>query len=375
MRKLASVRKIKELRPIEGADRIELSIIDGWQVIVKKDDFKVGDKCIYFEIDSVLPPKQEYDFMQTRKYKVKTIRLKGVISQGLALPYNGSLEEGSDLTESLEVKHIDDLKPIVQNSTELYRKPKGFFKYLIWRIKNLFRSNTPGRLPFPWFLQKTDQERYQNYSDLTREFDKVEHEDIIMTEKLDGTSFTAYYHKGKFGICSRNYELARKVSGTEHYFDIVEKHDIKTSMKTYFEMYLKSRPNIVGFFIQGEIIGPSIQKNRYNLKEKGLFIFNTGLIKSDPNNKKNIIKEDDNYYLSTGRCFCLGIDYVPFKGLYSAKNKDHDTILNNLLEYSKLTSSLRKEAIAEGIVIRSNSNKVSMKCINPEYLLANQEVD
>lgn len=86
MRKLASIRIVNELHPIEGKDRIELAIIDGWQVIVKKDEFKVGDKCIYIEIDSVLPEKEEFEFLRSKKFRIKTMKLAQTVSQGICFP-------------------------------------------------------------------------------------------------------------------------------------------------------------------------------------------------------------------------------------------------------------------------------------------------
>ena len=81
-RQLASVQKIVNLQPIQGADKIETAQVLGWQCVVKKGEFKVGDLCIYFEIDSQLPKHPVFDFMADRKYRVRTIKLRKQIAQG-----------------------------------------------------------------------------------------------------------------------------------------------------------------------------------------------------------------------------------------------------------------------------------------------------
>lgn len=145
-RKLATIRKISEIKPIEGADKIELAIIDGWQCVVKKNEFNVGDTCIYCEIDSFLPIKPEFEFLRTSSYKkmgdiegfrLKTIRMKGQISQGLVLPIS-VLPEGPycndlDVTEILGIK--------------LYEAP------VLAQLQGQMRGN------FPHFISKTDEER------------------------------------------------------------------------------------------------------------------------------------------------------------------------------------------------------------------------
>lgn len=141
-RKLASIRIIKDLLPIEGADRIELAVVDGWRVIVKKGEFEVGQKCIYCEIDSFLPEKEEYEFLRkssfkthndgTKGFRLRSIKLRGVISQGLLLPYTTG-EVGDDLTESLGIK--------------LFEAP----------VPACLQGDVRGM--FPGFIKKTDEER------------------------------------------------------------------------------------------------------------------------------------------------------------------------------------------------------------------------
>ena len=86
-RKLATIRRVENIRPIDGADKIELAKVDGWEVVVKKDEFKVGDMVIYIEVDSLLPEDNPmFEFMRERKFKVKTVKLRNVVSQGIIFP-------------------------------------------------------------------------------------------------------------------------------------------------------------------------------------------------------------------------------------------------------------------------------------------------
>ena len=187
-RKLASVRIVKELKDITGANKIQLALIDGWQCVVNKNEFKVGDKCIYFEIDSFLPIEDQYEFLRKSSFKstenlgegfrIKTIKLKGQLAQGLLLPLeNQELEVGTDLTEELNVKLFE---PMI--SANIAGEIKG---------------------SFPYFIPKTDQERIQNIWDEI----KNTNDTFEVSTKLDGTSMTIYKYDNEFGICSRNWEL------------------------------------------------------------------------------------------------------------------------------------------------------------------------
>lgn len=86
-RKLASIQIISDLKPIEGADKIEVATCLGWQCVVKKGEFKIGDKCIYWEIDSIVDSTNPiFEFMKERKFRVKTQKFLKTLSQGLLMP-------------------------------------------------------------------------------------------------------------------------------------------------------------------------------------------------------------------------------------------------------------------------------------------------
>jgi len=353
MRSLVHVELIKNLEPIKDADRIELATVLGWQVIVKKGEFKIGDKCRFYEIDSKLPEIEEYEFMRKSKFKIKTMKMKGVISQGLVLPYNGNKEVGEDLTKELGVIHIEQETP-----KEEIKKHKGFFaKWLFIIKKKLGLTPKPVRIPFPRFIKITDQTRVQNIRDLKEMYKNMTKTYFIVpyTEKLDGCSATYYVKGNHFGICSRNFELTRNADGsTSHYFHIAEKYNIEEKLKA-----LKKKKEVDMIYVQGEIIGPGIQKNNYKLQSKEFRLFNAGYSDDLDCGCTSLFSTSE----------ALGIKSVPLLG--SVELPDFEDV-SNLIKISKRNSSLNKNVKAEGIVIRSIDNKYSFKVINPDYLLENQ---
>ena len=108
MRKLATIRTISNIDPIEGRDQIGLATIDGWKVIVRFEDFNVGDKCVYCEIDSVLPDKPEFEHLRSKNFRIKTMKMAGVLSQGIAFSLRilpeGAYNVGDDVTDIIGVQ-------------------------------------------------------------------------------------------------------------------------------------------------------------------------------------------------------------------------------------------------------------------------------
>lgn len=189
MRKLASIRKITKLEPIVGADMIETATVDGWKVVVKKGEFQVNSPIIYFEIDSWIPhniapflskgnPPREYNNILGER--LKTIKLKGQISQGLILPISilnrADFKLGDDVSEELNIHKYEPPIPA--------------------QLAGICKSTRPS------FVPKTDQERTQNiFNDI----------DFSVTwevsEKMEGSSMSVYYNDGEFGVTSRNIDL------------------------------------------------------------------------------------------------------------------------------------------------------------------------
>jgi len=243
-RKLASIQTILALSPIPGADAIVMAKVLGWELVVKKSEFQVGDKCVYFEIDSVLPIADWNAHLRKgsdahKPLRIKTIRLRGQLSQGLALPMSllpaGEYEIGQDVTQLVGVTKYEPVIP-----AELAGKVKG---------------------NFPGFLHKTDEIRLQSVPEVLDEA-IAKSVELLGTLKMDGTSFTAYRRDDVFGVCSRNLDLT-ETEDNAHW---------KTARKLKLEEILRSEPR--NLCIQGEMVGPGIQGNKMGFTEIDLYLFN-----------------------------------------------------------------------------------------------------
>ena len=338
-RKLASVQIIRGIEPIEDADLIELAIINNWRVVVsKKDGYKLGEKVIYCEIDSFLPIREEFEFLRKSSYKkildqegfrLKTIRLRGQISQGLILPLSlleGDYNEGDDVTDLLGITKYE--QPL---DTSLEGIAKGLF---------------------PSFIEKTDEERVQN---LTSKYGGYKDIPFYATEKLDGTSTTYYVKDGEFGVCSRNIELKEPQQGETPSIQwrIAQELGLKEKMIAFNK---QTKQNIA---IQGELIGFNIQGNPYKLKKQQFYIFNA----FDINNYKKLGFEEIKAYASI-----FELNLVPIV-------KEYKTIpeIDDLIYSADGKSKLNPTANREGLVLRTYDNKISFKVISNNYLLKNEK--
>ena len=334
-RKLATIRQIDNIQPIEGADMIELATVGGWKVVVAKDvNHKVGDLVVYCEVDSFLPIEPEFEFLRKSSYKkmadgnegfrLKTIKLRGQISQGLIVPLDVLLKRGVSSDDVYEGLDVTGMLNIVK-----YEPPVPA------QLAGLVKGN------FPSFLKKTDEERIQN---LTREFEEYKNEVFYVTEKLDGSSVTYYVKDGVFGVCSRNLDLLEDENNSMWKFAI--------------ESGLRDR--LVGLgknlAVQGEIIGEGIQGNPYKRIGQTVRIFN-GF---------DIDKYD---YLSLSELIelvkVLEVRTVPILDLDFTLP---DTI-DELLSYADSKSVLNEKFDREGVVIRSHDRKISFKAISNKFLL------
>lgn len=304
-RELAYVVEIKDLVPIEGADNIVLTHIGGWPVIVKKTEFTVGDKAIYFEIDSKVPETDErFAFLENKGYKVKTMKLNKfkVFSQGLVMPLSlfpelGDLALETPVTDKLGITYavaednerkankIDKNKKyqsMAARNTKLFKKP--MFRWLMrreWGRKLLFvffgkKKDNPKGWPVGKFpgVSKTDQERAENMTWVLS--DKTP---FIRTQKCDGSSGTFILERKKHGkfefyVCSRNIRMESEdqecfYGKDNYYWQTAKKYDIENKMKDY----LNEHPELTFVCWQGEICAPGIQKNPQGLKDLHLFCF------------------------------------------------------------------------------------------------------
>jgi len=370
MRKLASIRKIDFLEPIQGRDLIELAHIGGWKVIVKKQEFKNGDLCIYVEIDSILPEKPEFEFLRKTCYKpsyngfrIKTLKMAGVISQGIIFPLsilgNTKIEEGQDVTEKLGIKKYDPEISKENSIVSKNRKHSFIIEYLlsfIWfrRIYRFFVSKSSGN--FPYFLIKTDEERIQNYGE---QYEKHRKEYFYATEKLDGCSVSyavkdrdnfKFLKRKEFFVCSRNLRLAH--SDNSHYWKVARKYNIQEKLETMGK-------NIA---IQGEIVGPGIQENQYKLHDHQFYIYNV-----------YDIDKGRFYSLEQMELFCDAYDFtmVPIISI-----GELDKSVDELIQMADGFSLLKRDILREGIVFRTidyDVNKFSFKVVSNRFLLKNQK--
>jgi len=364
MRKLASIRKIKNIKPIKNADRIVLAQVDGWWCITKKDEFQKGDLGVYFEIDSLLPDEDIYSFLGKAslrggeyRHRIKTMKMRGVISQGLLLPLSlfedrlKGYKEGDDVTEVLNVKKYDDTQKFKSKSTS--SKTKGIF---------------------PSFLVKTDQERIQN---LVHYFEDGSMKELEFEEtlKLEGSSHSSFKIKEnlpkwkglvnkisinllnrelfktyRFGFCSRNLELKETTKGEKqsNFEKVVHKYNIKEELP-------------IGYAIQGELIAPDIQSNHEKVKEPELYIFNVFDIEKQEYLKPQDAREFVNKHFTK-------LKYVPVVNEKVKIFKECKT-LEDMLERVE-GQSMNKDTISEGRVYKCTSDgNIHFKCISNTYLL------
>ena len=325
MRQIVSIQRIKKIEPIPNADAIVKATVLGWQLVTKKGEFNEGDLCVYVEIDALLPDKPAFEFMKARGMRVRTIRLRGQISQGICFPLSilpGSIkiEEGMDVTEILG---IEKYEPPVPAS-----------------LSGIMKGG------FPSFIPKTDETRVQVLQDL---LDKFNNEPCYVTEKLDGTSVTYFIKDGVFGVCSRNLEL-------------IETPD-NTLWKLAREMQIEEKLVALkgNYALQGEVIGEGVQGNKYKMKGQQVFFFSAFNI-------------DEYQYL----------DYSDFNAIIHELGFKTVPVLENDFVLINSIEALVKKAVGksvlysvdrEGIVIRpliekvDATGRVSFKAINPEFLL------
>jgi len=375
VRKLASIQVISSLKPIEGADRIVCATILGWECVVKKDEgHKVGDLIIFIEPDSILPEKPEFEFLRERKFRVKTIKLRKQISQGLVMPlsilpsdHRINLEEGVDVTEILQIRKHDsqlkeenDLVQSQKNRSPILRFFMNFsiFRYIYFKLFGKIKGNWPDE-----YVQKTDETRIQVCA---RKLMEHYNEEWYIGEKLDGQSFTAFTYLQKawglwrksFGICSRNLWL--KSRGKNNYWKMAEKYALEQRL-------IDCKGNIV---IQGEICGPGIQGNKYNLAERKLYVF-------------NVFRDGIMFSLADMESFCncsglqtvpiLNRSFIPSRDI--GEGKEVSEVVKHMVELSQGDSQLLKRK-REGIVVRLKSNpRISFKVINPYFLLEEDKND
>jgi RNA ligase (TIGR02306 family) len=351
---LASIQEVKEVAPIPNADNIERVRVLGWDVVSKKGEFNVGDPCIYIEIDTLLPRTDWSEFLfdhpEDTKYRLRTIKLRKQISQGLVLPISIDPEllkydVGSDVSDILAI--------------EKYEKP----------IPVQLRGTVKGK--FPSFLRKTDEIRIQSEPEL---LDQLKGKPYYITQKMDGTSATYYKWKGTFGVCSRNLEMKNPYDNPKERFKYIwdaikrffrvatqrSKQNPRTfNLNIYWKMAEKYNvekwlPD--GYAIQAEICGPNIQGNKMGLKDNEMFVFNVW----DINEQKYVYPWQCLFFPSN-----IFVPSIKIDSMFP------ETTIDDLLDLAK--GVYENETPQEGIVIRAVDQSVSFKVVNNEFLLRYKE--
>jgi len=337
MRKLAKIVRIDELNPIEGADAIECAVVGGWKVVAQKGLYNVGDLAVYFEIDSWIPTelapflskgKEPREFEGVKGERLKTIKLRGQLSQGLLMPVREVSKifgdffvlEGEDVTEALGILKWE--KPI--NA----------------QLAGVCRGNFPSLIP------KTDQERVQN---LKKEIAAAQNDVFEITEKCEGSSMTVYRMvvdgEMTFGVCSRNMDL--KETEGNSFWATARKDDIEAKMTAVDEFW--------SFAIQGELIGPNIQGNIYKLSQPEFRVFDVYDIQAGeylpPDARRELIAR-------------MGLTHVPVLGDMFVLNDGIDELLALAEGKSRIGDTER-----EGIVFKQAMGGFSFKAISNKYLL------
>lgn len=377
-RALAYIQHVTNIRPIDGADNIEQCNVLGWNLICKKGEFHEGDPCVYIEIDSKVPEREEFEFLRAKGFKVKTMKLGkfNCISQGLAMPQSAfkelaGISEGTDVTDILGIKYSvqeDNARkgngdPNAKYKSMAARHQKIFKKkWARWMMRRswgrkvmffFFGKKKDNPRGFPTFVSKTDEERVEN-----QPWRIGDGKTYLATEKLDGTSCTyALERKGRnkfeFYVCSRNVRQQDEKQECYHdhniYWDLAFKYNIEQHLKDFLNQF----PQLKWVCIQGEGVG-SVQGNPLKLTEDDLYVFN--------------FKESQTGRWSSmagaGQVREWGMKWVPILGEVQMP----DT-MEELKVLATGKSRVNPEVMREGIVYRSLDGSDSFKNVSREYLL------
>lgn len=383
-RALAYTVTVDEIREIPGYDRVEHARVGGWWIIVAKaDNIKPGDMCVYFEVDSKVPATDErFAFLEKRNYKVKTLKMCKVFSQGLLMPIalfpelSANPEIHTDVTDILGIKYAVDednerkaakvnkdkkYQSMAARHAKLFKKP--FFRWLMrreWGRKLLFtffgkkKDNSRGWPTHFEFIHKTDEERCENLP-WVLSYERP----LIVTEKLDGTSTTFILerkgnNKYEFYVLSRNVRQADEKQECYHdhniYWDMAFKYDVENKLRKFLNIF----PACNYVCIQGESVG-SVQGNPLKLTEDDFYVF-------------NFIDSVNGRWASTdGKKMAesLGMKWVPILDT----DFHMPTDMEEFKQMATAPSAVNPNVMREGIVLRDPTNDFSFKNVSREYLM------
>lgn len=354
MRKLASVERIWKVEPIEGADRIELVHVLGWQCVANKGQFQPGDLAVYFEIDSFLPIREEFEFLRSSSYKnsdimgegfkLRTLKFRGCISQGLVLP----------------VSVFHEIDPDTPVGTAVADK-LGVKK---WEIEE--RATTGGTVmgPLPYCIPHTDETRIQNEPDLLTDFAGLEY---YISTKMDGSSHSLAIDEDGLHVTGHNYEY--KDDGSSAFYEFVKQSGYLDRFKTFFGINGQRRwityegTELTSMVIQGEFCAPGIQRNRLKLTKPEWYVF-TIIVNGKRVGMKAMVDA----------CQSMNIPTVPIEEIDNDLPSKYPTVEALL---ARADGQYPNGGPKEGVVIRPTTPvycerigaPLSMKVINNKYLL------
>ena len=381
-RKLVTVRTIDELLPIEGADAIEVACVEGWKIVVKKGEFRAGDQCMYCEIDSFLPEgNPAWDFLIAksarlfegkRGHRLRTIKLRGQVSQGLVLPLSLFPEIETRVTEP-DIRELD------------FSDQLGIVK---WEAAISAEMQGISRGTFPSYIQKTDQERCQNlraqifqYEDTVVPANEL-HPEIIrkaparagaeyeITLKLDGSSMTAFVVPDedfaslavpRVGVASRNQELEISELTASNTFVRALSGGLGAALKKFFEDTHRS------IAVQGELMGPGIQGNREGLSAHRFFVFDIFDI-----DKSQYCGVAERRKIISGLALAgVQLEHVPVLHQSITLQELGLISIDALLAFAEGPSI--NHAIREGLVFKRADGLFSFKAISNKFLMKEKD--
>ena len=351
-RPLATIVKVKRLLPIANADRILLAEVKGWRCVVKREEFQEGDLAIYISIDSIVDGSDPTFAFLNGKTRIKTVKLRGVVSQGLLGPIDWLTSRGVDGTNLTEGDDVTTLLGVTK-----YVPKEEVDQYQYYPAVN-------GRClkPFPEFVPKTHESRLQDDGLC---LDSIKGREIVITRKEDGCSCSFIWNNGDFFICGRRFIWEAPDACNSHYFQIQDAFDVENKMKSLGR-------NIA---LQGEIVGGKINSNRLKLKERDFRVFNV----YDINNQSYLGWKD-----VLEICEHLGMYSVAV--VYQGPADDLELSTDAFLELASKQTYAKGE-LAEGIVVKTDDRcddngdgddhhyhhrRVSFKVISNEYLLKHE---
>ena len=347
MRKLASIQRIWKIEPIDGADRIELAHVLGWQCVVNKGQFAPMDLAVYFEVDSFLPIRPEFEFMRASSYKnsdimgegfrLRTMKFRGQISQGLLLP-------------------IETFPELAEVTPELGADVSELLGVRKWEIEERISSGGTMIGTLPYDIPHTDETRVQAEPDLIKAFAGL---DYYISTKMDGSSHSAGIDENGFHVTGHNYEY--KDDGNSPFYELVKTMGLQGKMEAF-----AAKNELKEFTIQGELCAPGIQKNRLRLAKPEWYVFT--------------VRENGKRMGLAGMiavCDALGLQHVPIEEVGEDLPSKYPTV-EALLE--RADGEYPRGGKKEGIVIRPTDpvyceligGPLSMKVVSNKYLLKNE---